>query len=77
MASYRILTRVTAIEGSGRYLCVVVALPEPPDDENVPSESETRVLASEQLARESCRDMAQAMAERIRARGDRVTKQDP
>jgi hypothetical protein len=72
MKNYRVWSRVSAIDGTGRYLCVVVAIPEQ-HGEDEPSESESRVLMSHDVAREAGAGMALAMADRIRRRGDKVT----
>jgi hypothetical protein len=72
MKTYRIWSRVTPIDGTDRYLCVVVAIPVGDDEDEHSSEAESRVLTRE-LAYHSCAAMAAAMAERIRKRGDAVT----
>ena len=73
MKRYRVWTRVSSLDEASRFLCVVVAIPEPPHDADARTESESRVFATHGLAHESCAQMALAMAERIRARGDEVT----
>jgi hypothetical protein len=72
MKRYRVWTRVSPIDEASRFLCVIVAVPELPHHGDARTESESRVIATKALAHETCAEMALAMAERIRQRGDEV-----
>jgi len=73
MKRYRVWTRVSSLDEASRFLCVVVSIPEPPHDSEARSESESRAFASNALAHENCAQLALAMADRLRSRGDEVT----
>ena len=72
MAHFRILGQITPLDGSDRYLCVVVAIPQAPHDDDAKPESESRILDAEAV-HAGCDSMAQAMAARLRMRGAVVT----
>jgi hypothetical protein len=72
MAAFRIWAKVQEL-AADMYLATVVAIPEG-RTEGQRAESETRTLESHSLAVESIATMVSAMSERIRKRGDSVTR---
>jgi hypothetical protein len=71
MATFRIWCR-TDVVGPNQYLAVVTAVPDgrEPTDCGSGIESESRPSASLEKAAQACAEMAAAMADRIRRRGD-------
>ena len=72
MARFRIWCRADEV-GTGQHLAVVSAIPDRADASPAPIESESRLLATRQLAIEACAHMVQSFRRRIEARGDQVS----
>lgn len=74
MPTFRLWCR-TAQVSEDQYVATVCVIPADEDAAGA-IESETRILPTVATAQEACAEMASAMHERLRARGDTVTQTD-